>query len=129
MTRDEARRLPAGDEAEPDEPIFIPVPLRRFARAIRDHLEGVLGHFWWSTTNAQLEGPNHKIKLAAHRAFGSHSVEVLMVLVYHSCGGIDLMTGPGISSGGPVIGRQQTAIVGPGRGILAMWRRLTRSGW
>jgi transposase len=71
-------------------------PLRRFARTVRDHLDGILGYFHWGRTNAKLEGTNNKIKLAIHRAFGFHSVSSLMAMVYLCCGGLDLSEGLGI---------------------------------
>lgn len=66
-------------------------PLRRFARTVRKHLEGILGYFrFWGATSGIVEGTNNKIKLAIHRAFGFHSVEALMAMVYLCCGGLTL---------------------------------------
>jgi transposase len=64
-------------------------PLRKFANTIRKHLDGVLGFFkFWGTTSGVVEGTNNKIKLAIHRAFGFHSIDALMSMVYLCCGGL-----------------------------------------
>jgi len=71
-------------------------PFRRFARTVREHIEGIVGHFTWGRTNSRLEGINNKIKLAIHRAFGFHSLPALMAMVYLCCGGLDLSAPLGI---------------------------------
>jgi len=64
-------------------------PLRRFAKTVRKHLDGILGYFrYWGTTSGVVEGTNNKIKLAVHRAYGFHSVTALMSMVYLCCAGI-----------------------------------------
>jgi len=66
-------------------------PLRRFAKTVRAHMDGILGYFkFWRITSGPIEGNNNKVKLAIHRAFGFHSVEALMSMVYLCCSGIDL---------------------------------------
>jgi transposase len=66
-------------------------PPRRFATAVRRYQHGILGIFrWWGTTNAVLEGTANRIELAIHRAYGFHSVEALMAMVYLCCGGLRL---------------------------------------
>lgn len=64
-------------------------PLRRVARTMRKHIEGILGYYrHGGMTNAVLEGTNNKIKLIIHRAFGFHSVNALLSMVYLCCSGL-----------------------------------------
>lgn len=66
-------------------------PLRRFAQTVRAHMEGILNYFRYGhPTNATLEGTNNKIKLIIHKAYGFHSVEALMAMVYLCCTPINL---------------------------------------
>jgi transposase len=66
-------------------------PLRRFAKTVRDHIEGILGFFIYDgATNAVLEGTNNKIQLLIHRAFGFRRVEALMAMIMLCCSGIEL---------------------------------------
>lgn len=66
-------------------------PLRRFARTVRKHLEGILGFFrYWRQTSGQIEGTNNKIKLAIHRAYGFHSIAALVAMIHLCCSGITI---------------------------------------
>ncbi len=66
-------------------------PLRKFARTVREHLEGILGFFrYWRQTSGPIEGMNNKIKLAIHRAYGFHSVSALTAMIHLCCSGIHL---------------------------------------
>lgn len=65
-------------------------PMKKVARMIRSHLEGVLGWVRWRINNGRLEGMNNRIRLLSHRSFGLHSAEALISLVYLCCGGIEL---------------------------------------
>ena len=66
-------------------------PLRRFAKTVRKHIDGILGYFkYWGTTSGVVEGTNNKIKLAIHRAYGFHSIDALMSMVYLCCSGIEV---------------------------------------
>lgn len=66
-------------------------PLRKFARTVREHIEGILGFMRWDgITNAGLEGMNNKIKLCIHKAFGFHSVDALIGMIHLCCSGITL---------------------------------------
>ena len=65
-------------------------PLKKVARMIRSHLEGVLGWVRWRINNGRLEGMNNRIRLLSHRSFGLHSAEALISLVYLCCGGLKL---------------------------------------
>jgi transposase len=69
-------------------------PLRRFARTVRKHIDGIVAFFRFGhLTNAVLEGTNNKIKLLMHRSFGFRSVDALMSMVYLCCSGIDIDIG------------------------------------
>lgn len=63
-------------------------PMKKVARMIREHLDGVLGWVQWRISNGRLEGMNNRIRLLSHRSFGLHSAEALISLVYLCCGGI-----------------------------------------
>lgn len=64
-------------------------PLRRFARTVRKHSEGILNYFRFNgLTNALAEGTNNKVKLAIHRAFGFHLFESLAAMIYLYCSGL-----------------------------------------
>lgn len=66
-------------------------PLRKFARTVRKHIDGILGFMRWDgITNANLEGMANKIKLCIHKAFGFHSVSSLIGMVQLCCSGITL---------------------------------------
>jgi transposase len=65
-------------------------PIKKVARMIRNHLDGVLGWIQWQISNGRLEGMNNRIRLLSHRSFGLHSAEALISLVYLCCGGIEL---------------------------------------
>jgi len=66
-------------------------PLRKFARTVRKHIDGILGFMRWDgITNANLEGMANKIKLCIHKAFGFHSVDSLIGMVQLCCSGINL---------------------------------------
>lgn len=67
-------------------------PLRKFARTVREHIDGILGFMRWEgITNANLEGMANKIKLCIHKAFGFHSVDSLIGMVHLCCSGISLV--------------------------------------
>lgn len=67
-------------------------PIKKVARMIRDHYDGVIGWVSWQISNGRLEGMNNKIRLLSHRSFGLHSAEALISLVYLCCGGLELET-------------------------------------
>ena len=66
-------------------------PLRRFARTVREHLDGILGFLrHHGLTSAVAEGFNNKIKLVMHRAFGFASFSALTAMIYLCCSGMDI---------------------------------------
>ena len=57
-------------------------PVKRAAKMIRSHFDGVIAWVTWRLSNGRLEGMNNKIRLLSHRSFGLHSAEALISLVY-----------------------------------------------
>lgn len=65
-------------------------PIKRIARMLREHKDGVIGWVTWQISNGRLEGMNNRIRLLSHRSFGLHSADALIQLVYLCCGGIKI---------------------------------------
>jgi transposase len=66
-------------------------PLKKFARTVREHLDGILMFFRYpGQTSGMAEGMNNKIKLLIHKAYGFHNVAALIAMVYLCCTGITL---------------------------------------
>ncbi len=65
-------------------------PVKRAAKMIRSHFDGVIAWVTWRLSNGRLAGMNNKIRLLSHRSFGLHSAEALISLVYLNCGGLTL---------------------------------------
>lgn len=65
-------------------------PFIKAARTIRAHLEGVLAYIHVRLTNGIVEGFNTRLRMIARRAFGFHSPEPLIAMLYLCCGGITL---------------------------------------
>jgi transposase len=65
-------------------------PFVRLARTLRAHRDGILAAIELGLTNGRLEGLNSKIRLISHRAFGFHSADSLIALVYLCCAGITI---------------------------------------
>lgn len=66
------------------------VPFVKLARTIRKHKENILAYIKTRLTNGLVEGLNNKIRLITRRAFGFHSSQALISMVYLCCGGITL---------------------------------------
>jgi transposase len=65
-------------------------PFEKFARMIRNHLDGVLA---WTTTrvaNGAVEGMNNAVKVVSHRAYGFRRSFSYMVAIWHGCGDLPL---------------------------------------
>lgn len=60
----------------------------KLGRTLRLHQDGVLAAIEHGLSNGRLEGLNNKIRLLSHRAYGFHSAEALLALVYLCCSGI-----------------------------------------
>jgi transposase len=65
-------------------------PFVQLARTVRRHIDGILAFIDSRLTNARLEGMNNKIRLLSHRAYGFHSAEPLIAMVYLCCSKISL---------------------------------------
>jgi transposase len=65
-------------------------PFVRLARTLRQHRAGILAAIRLELSNGRLEGLNSKIRLISHRAFGFHSADPLIALVYLCCAGISI---------------------------------------
>ena len=65
-------------------------PFVRLARTLRKHRDGILAAIRLGLSNGRLEGLNSKIRLINHRAFGFHSADALIALVYLCCAGITI---------------------------------------
>lgn len=65
-------------------------PFVRLARTVRKHLEGILAFIDSRLTNARLEGTNNKVRLISHRAFGFHSAQPLIAMIFLCCSNISL---------------------------------------
>jgi transposase len=63
-------------------------PFVRLARTLRAHRDGILAAIRLGLSNGRLEGLNSKIRLISHRAFGFHSPDPLIALVYLCCSGL-----------------------------------------
>jgi transposase len=62
----------------------------KLGRTIRQYQDGVLAAIRHGLSNGRLEGLNNKIRLLSHRAYGFHSPDALLALVYLCCTGIEL---------------------------------------
>ena len=65
-------------------------PFVRLARTLREHRDGILAAIRLGLSNGRLEGLNSKIRLISHRAFGFHSADPLIALVYLCCAAITI---------------------------------------
>jgi transposase len=65
-------------------------PFVRLARTLRKHRDGILAAIRLGLSNGRLEGLNSKIRLISHRAFGFHSPDPLIALVYLCCAAITI---------------------------------------
>jgi transposase len=65
-------------------------PFVRTARTIRKHFTGILAYIKTRLTNGVVEGINTRLRMIARRAYGFHSPEALISMLYLCCGGITL---------------------------------------
>jgi transposase len=65
-------------------------PFVRLARTIRQHRDGILTYLFLRLTNGLVEGLNNRIRMVARRAFGFHSAQALIAMMYLVCAGIQL---------------------------------------
>jgi len=65
-------------------------PFVKLARTIRQHREGIVAYLHLRLTNGLVEGINNRLRMVARRAFGFHSPEALIAMLFLICGGIEL---------------------------------------
>jgi transposase len=65
-------------------------PFTRFARMIREHLDGILAWTQLRVSNGALEGMNNKVKVVSHRAYGYRTTETYITAIWHGCGDLPL---------------------------------------
>jgi len=65
-------------------------PFVRVARTIREHRDGILAYVSYRLTNGVVEGFNNRLRMVARRAFGFHSSQPLIAMLFLCCGGITL---------------------------------------
>jgi transposase len=62
----------------------------KLARTIRQHKQGVLAAIELELSNGRLEALNSKVRLISHRAYGFHSANALIAMIYLCCAGIQI---------------------------------------
>ncbi len=65
-------------------------PFVKLARTIRKHKDDVLAYVDERYTNGVVEGLNNRLRSVARRAFGYHTPEALIAMLFLVCGGIRL---------------------------------------
>jgi len=65
-------------------------PFVKLARTIRKHKQGVLAAIKLGLSNGRLEALNSKVRLLSHRAYGFHSANALIAMIYLCCGSIQI---------------------------------------
>ena len=65
-------------------------PFIKLARTIRKHKQGVLAAIELNISNGRLEALNSKVRLISHRAYGFHSADALIAMIYLCCAGITI---------------------------------------
>jgi len=60
-------------------------PMKKFARLVRSHMDGILAWTRLRISNGALEGLNNKVKLVSHRAFGFRTIAHYIAAIYHVC--------------------------------------------
>ena len=65
-------------------------PFVKLARTIRKHKAGVLAAVELGLSNGRLEALNSKVRLLSHRAYGFHSADTLIAMIYLCCAGIQI---------------------------------------
>jgi transposase len=65
-------------------------PFVRVARTLRAHFAGVLAYVRYRLTNGLAEGLNNRLRIISRRAYGFHSAEALIAMLFLNMGGIEL---------------------------------------
>ncbi len=62
----------------------------KLARTVRRHKGGIIAYLFLRLTNGLVEGINNRLRMIARRAFGYHSAEPLIAMMFLVCAGIQL---------------------------------------
>jgi transposase len=65
-------------------------PFIKLARTLRKHRAGVIAAVELGISNGRLEALNSKVRLISHRAYGFHSADALIAMIYLCCAGITI---------------------------------------
>lgn len=65
-------------------------PFIKAARTVRKHKDGILAYIETRLTNGIVEGFNNKLRMIMRRAFGFHSADALIAMLFLCCGGVNL---------------------------------------
>lgn len=65
-------------------------PFVKVARTIRKHFQGIVAYVKTRLTNGLVEGLNNKLRVIARRAYGFHTANALISMLFLNCGGIKL---------------------------------------
>ena len=65
-------------------------PIKKVARTLRLHWNGILAWTRLRISNGALEGMNNKVKVISHRAYGFSTPWTYMANIYHCCAGLPL---------------------------------------
>jgi transposase len=65
-------------------------PFVKLARTLRKHKSGLLAAIELGISNGRLEALNSKVRLLSHRAYGFHSADALIAMIYLCCAGIQI---------------------------------------
>lgn len=63
-------------------------PFAKVARTIRHYRDRILAYIKHHLTNGLAEGFNNKLRMVARRAFGFHSAQALISMLFLCCGGV-----------------------------------------
>ena len=66
-------------------------PFVKLARTFRKHKAGVLAAIELGLSNGRLEALNSKVRLLSHRAYGFHTANALIAMIYLCCAGIQIV--------------------------------------
>lgn len=65
-------------------------PFVRAAKTVNRHFSGIMAYFRSRLTNGVVEGKNNRLRVITRRAYGHHTPEALISLLYLCCGGIKI---------------------------------------
>lgn len=66
-------------------------PFVKLSRTIKQFSAGILAYIRTGLSNGPTEGLNNKTRLITRRAYGFHSAQALMAMIFLCCGGITLL--------------------------------------